>query len=510
MNEPLDITKVPLDDLAVWDLICDGHVKGVFQVESRLGKKWCREMKPRSIEELSDLTSAIRPGTLKAMEDGKSMTQHYTDRKNGVDEVKSLHPSIDDIVKSTQGIILFQEQSIQIAVRMAGFSEEAGEGLRKAIGKKQADLMTKIKVDFIDGCIKNGHTKEDAERIFGIVEKSSRYSFNKSHSVEYSIMTYWSAYLKLYYPRLFYLNWLKEAHEKPETDVEVRELIMSAKIDDIDVFGPRMEYIENEFTLQKDGIYFGMSNIKNVGQKDSDRLKDLLNDEGVGDYAVFLIKVLFNLNKRAAENMIAVGVFSSLGKSRTRISHDLECIRGLSKGETEWLQQNVQPVSLVDNLAMLARTKKNGGGCHAEKRVDAVKEVIVRIESPGRSMDDDPSVFIDKETKLLGVSITYSRTQSCADASLANATCKEFNDGRGGGIVVACEIVSFREHEATSGLMCFVTAEDETGEMENIVVFPQQYEEYGGIIYEKATVLLYGKRDDRGRDSFIVEKVLQI
>lgn len=185
----LDITKIPLDDPAVWDLICDGHVKGVFQIESRLGKAWCRRMKPRNIEELSDLTSAIRPGTLQSKEDGKSMTQHYSDRKSGVDEVKSLHPSIDDIVKSTQGIILFQEQSIQIAVKMAGFTEEEGEALRKAIGKKQAELMASIKVDFINGCIKNGHSKEDAERIFGIIEKSSRYSFNKSVGLSTTVET---------------------------------------------------------------------------------------------------------------------------------------------------------------------------------------------------------------------------------------------------------------------------------------------------------------------------------
>lgn len=507
----LDITKIPLDDPAVWDLICDGHVKGVFQIESRLGKAWCRRMKPRNIEELSDLTSAIRPGTLQSKEDGKSMTQHYSDRKSGVDEVKSLHPSIDDIVRSTQGIILFQEQSIQIAVKMAGFSEEEGEDLRKAIGKKNAELMTSIKVDFINGCIKNGHSKEDAERIFGIIEKSSRYSFNKSHSVEYSIMTYWSAYLKLYYPKLFYLNWLKEAHEKPETDIEVRELIMSAKVDGIEIFGPRMEHVEEKFSIQQDGIYFGMSNIKHVGKSDCDKLLELLKEEESRDYAVFLLNVILKLNKRSAENMIAVGVFTSLGQSRTKISHDLDCIRGLSKGEIPWLQENAQPIPLTDNLLLLAKTKKEGGGCHTEKRVDIVKEVIVRIENPGRSMLDSPDVYVKKEINLLGVPITYSRMQSCADADLANCTCREYNDGKGGSLIVACEISSYREHEAVSGTMCFATVEDETGEIENVVVFPDCYSEYEGIIYDGATILLCGKRSDKGnKDSFIVEKVMQI
>ena len=334
---------------------------------------------------------------------------------------------------------------------------------------------------------------------------------SNSHSVEYSIMTYWSAYLKLYHPKLFYLNWLKEAHEKPETDIEVRELIMSAKVDDIEIFGPRMEHVEEEFSIQKDGIYFGMSNILNVGKRDCDKLGELLKEEGGRDYAVFLVNVLLKLNKRSAENMIAVGVFTSLGKSRTKISHDLDCIRGLSDGEIAWLQENVQPIPLTDNLLLLAKTKKEGGGCHTEKRVDVVKEVIVRIENPGRSMLDTPDVYVKKEIKLLGVPITYSRIQSCADADLANCTCREYNDGKGGNLIVACEISSYREHEAVSGTMCFATVEDETGEIENVVVFPDCYGEYQGIIYDGATILLCGKRSDKGnKDSFIVEKVMQI
>ena len=335
---------------------------------------------------------------------------------------------------------------------------------------------------------------------------------SNSHGVEYSIMTYWSAYIKLYHPKLFYLKWLQGAHEKPDTDAEVRELIMSAKVDNIQVLGPRMEYPEDEFSLQKDGIYFGMSNIKSVGTRDTSKLKALLKEESGREYVTLLVKIILKINKRAAENMVAAGVFTSCGQARSRMSHDLECIRGLSGKEMEWLDENLDStLTLIDNLLLLANTKKNGGGCHTEKRVALVHEVITRLETPGRSMQDTPDVYAQKEIKLLGVPITYSRIEGCEDADLANTSCQHYNDGKSGSLIVACEISSLHEHECASGKMCFMSVEDETGEIENVVVFPDCYSEFGGIIYERSTILLCGKRSDKGdKESFIVEKVMQI
>jgi hypothetical protein len=185
----LDITKIPLDDKATWDLLCLGNTKGVFQLETHLGKHWCKETQPRTMEELADVISAIRPGTLKAKQDGKSMTQHYADRKSGKDEVGSLYKPIDHLVSNTQGIILYQEQCMQIAQVMAGFTEQQADSLRKAIGKKLADLMAEVKTEFLEGCDRNGHSKEDAERIFDIIEKSNRYSFNKSLTLDTLVET---------------------------------------------------------------------------------------------------------------------------------------------------------------------------------------------------------------------------------------------------------------------------------------------------------------------------------
>lgn len=178
------------DDEKTWDLFTQGKTKGVFQLESNLGKSWSKKLQPKNIEELSALIAIIRPGTLKSSIDGKSMTQHYVDRKNGKDEIKYLHPSLEEILKSTYGVLCYQEQSMLIAQKIAGFDLKEADELRKAIGKKKADLMAKIKVKFIDGCKKTGIVDEEtAKEIFGWIEKSARYAFNKCLDPETLVYT---------------------------------------------------------------------------------------------------------------------------------------------------------------------------------------------------------------------------------------------------------------------------------------------------------------------------------
>ena len=133
------------EDENVWDLICEGRTKGVFQLESNLGKHWAKRVGPRSISDLAALISLIRPGCLKAFTDGKSMTEHYADRKANIDPVVYPHESVEPILKETYGVLVYQEQSMKIAQKLAGFDLKDADALRKAIGKKKADLMEKVK-----------------------------------------------------------------------------------------------------------------------------------------------------------------------------------------------------------------------------------------------------------------------------------------------------------------------------------------------------------------------------
>lgn len=186
----IDIHSIPLDDEKVWDMICDGNVKGCFQIEGHLGRKWCKEIKPRSIEELSDVIALIRPGCLNAFHDGKNMTQHYSDRKNNKEEVQYDHPSLETVLKKSFGIMIYQENSIDVCRNIAGFTDEESDTLRRGISKKKPEVVASLRVAFIEGCDKVSKIdKETASRIFDNIEASNRYSFNKCWSKDTTVET---------------------------------------------------------------------------------------------------------------------------------------------------------------------------------------------------------------------------------------------------------------------------------------------------------------------------------
>jgi len=186
----VDIDNIPMNDPEVWKLFAEGRTKGIFQLESNLGRSWSKKVKPENMEELAALISILRPGSLKAMYQGKSMSQHYVDRKHGLEPVEYLHPSLEPFLAPTYGVLIYQEQAMIIAKELAGFSESEADVLRKAIGKKKADVMAKVKEDFIIGCEKVGTVEaKDAEEIFGWIEKSARYSFNKSITKDSVVQT---------------------------------------------------------------------------------------------------------------------------------------------------------------------------------------------------------------------------------------------------------------------------------------------------------------------------------
>lgn len=173
----------------VWDLFETGNTKGVFQLESQLGQTWCEKFKPKSIDEIAILTSILRPGSLEAKFEDKTVSQHFVDRKHGLEPCTPMHPALGDILKETYNLGCFQEQSIQIVKDVAGFTEGESEVLRKSIGKKDVKKMAELKPKFIQGCINNGLTEKDGEDIFGIIETSERYGFNRCLTADTTVQT---------------------------------------------------------------------------------------------------------------------------------------------------------------------------------------------------------------------------------------------------------------------------------------------------------------------------------
>lgn len=521
-----DIYKITYDCTRTWDMICDGRTKGVFQLESNLGKSWAKRIKPRDIGELADLCALIRPGCLKAFVAGKSMTQHYLDRKYGREKTEYLDPCLEPILKPTQGVLVYQEQSMKIAQVVAGFDLQQADDLRKAIGKKKAGLMSQVKKSFIEGASSEGIvTDEVAEEIFGWIEKSNRYAFNKSHAVSYAMCGYWSAYAKAHFTTNFFCSYFYYSSGKQDPQREVRELFSDCKLEDIPVKHPSLSRINSHFTIEDKAIYFGLENLKSIGKNQASKFMNAVDcaseelDKNISEFSwlEFLIYVCPNVSKTVAKTIISCGMLSSIStSSRNSMIYEFDILCKLTKKEKDWLRENFDPAQSLDfkdTLKKLAPTKKLGGGTSNKNRMEIIKSELYQLENPPYDLSDDPEWIINEEDKIFGIPLTYSKVDAC-DTSSANTTCKEVFNGKTGFVILATAINQANEYRIKKGKskgkkMCFLHIEDATCELDNVVVFPDCYQEFKELIYNGNTVLLSGKVE-RGDDSIVVKKVSQI
>jgi len=521
----IDYENIPLDCPATWDLIQSGHTKGIFQLETNLGRSWSKKSLPTDLTELSALISIMRPGVLKAMVDGKSMASHYCDRKNVIDEVKYFHDSLEPILNDTYGVLLFQEQSTKIAMDIAGFSPQRGEVLRKIIGKKQADKMAEIKSEFINGAAKVGKvTKEEAEEIFGWIEKGQRYLFCRAHAVGYGLLGYWSAYVKAHFPLHFYASWLYYSHEKMDPQEEMQLLISDARYFNIDINPPSLDRLYNgdigHFSLHKDGVFFGIGDIKRIGKSIVDKIIQNVElvENKIGrklkdwSWQDFLIHFSDKITTTAINGLISTGAVDYIdSNSRQYKLHEYGIWKKLTKKEQEWIQDNCtnEPFdillrNLIDNKSRLSVTRKG-----------KLEDLIKMLKTPSYSLEDQAHVIASKETELLGVPLTCSKLDTCDNKYMANTTCKEFLDGKSGKMTIAVEIIDSNEYIIKKGQMkgqkmMFLTGEDETASIESIIVFPRTLENKEPFLIKGSTVVLNGNRDKQRSDSFIVENITQI
>ena len=523
------MSKIDLEDSKTWDLFKNGYTKGVFQLESNLGKAWAKKLAPSNLEELSALIAIIRPGTLKAITDGKSMTQRYVDRKHGREEVTYLHESLEEILKPTYGVLVYQEQSMRIAQKLAGFDLKEADELRKAIGKKKADLMAEVKKAFLKGATSKGIvTKETAEAIFSWIEKSSRYAFNKSHSIAYAKDAYMAAWYKANHTKEFFLSYLYHAADKQDPHQEVYELVSEAKLFDIEVKIPNLTRFSTKFDILGKDIYFGIKDVKSLtgvsGDKVISTIEDVESEIGKKSKDFTWLDVLMflspKINATSFKALASIGFFStkSTGVSRNKALYEYEIFRILTKKEKEWAinyhTSDGQWENLKDCLTALQPTKKEGGGTSTKARSQVIQNELDMIDDPPFSLDDDPSWIIDQEIKFLGCPVSLARIDA-ADTSAATTTCKEIVDGKHGkNLCVAGNIVRINSVKTKNGknpgqLMSFLTIEDETCTLDSVVVFPEARKKYEYMLYEGNNLLFCGEVK-RGDNSFIIEKIHEI
>ena len=514
-------------DDKTWDLFKNGRTKGVFQLESNLGKSWSKKVSPDNLEELAALIALIRPGCLKAMSEGKSMTQHYVDRKSKKDKVTYLDESLEEILSPTYGVLVYQEQSMRIAQKIAGFDLQEADILRKAIGKKKAGLMAEVRESFLEGAQFVGLVSNDvAEEIFSWIEKSSRYSFNKSHAVAYAINSYWSAWYKANHTKEFFLSYFFHAADKQDPHQEVYELLSEAKLFNLEVKIPNLSRFSEKFKLYGRSIQFGIKDIKSltgvtgdkVMQAIADTKKELGKKPEEFSWLDIVIYLSPRINATAFKALCSIGFFSTkeANVSRNKALYEYLIFRELTKAEVNWVTKNYpdkQWSRMSDCFRDLAPVKKMGGGTSKVERSQIVSNEAEMLDNPPYDLSDDPAWIIEQEAKFLGCPVSLARIES-SDTSTANTSCKDITNGKTGkGICVAANVNRVANYKVKKGktkgkTMAFLTIEDETCSLDSVVVFPEAREKHQYILYEGNNLLFCGSVEKDS--SFIIEKIHEI
>lgn len=509
----LNFETIDLECPKAWGLISDGNTKGVFQLESRLGQMMAKKLKPSSIEELGALISIIRPGCLEAMRDGKSVANHFVDKKNGQESIDYFHGSLEPILKTTFGEMVYQEQAMQICQEVASFNLSEADMLRKAIGKKNPEEMAKIKNLFMekskDVNILNEH---EAEEIFSWIEKSQRYSFNKSHAISYAINAYVSAYAKAHYPRQFFVSYLRFAKDKIDPTREIFELISNANELNIKVYRPDLRKLNAEFILDNDIIYFGLTNIKGLGQSVYQKLLDLVKQYGkdIKDYSFneILFVLLDNINSLAAKGIISSGALDYTKVSRKKILFYLETIQNLSKREKELIVANDCSNKSIGDLLESILPLVN------KKRKDTIQSLILAIRNPAYSLDDSYDWIAAVEKQYLGIAITCSAVDG-RDLETANSDCRSLSKNcvLPNNIIVGAEIGDISIVKTKTGAnpgqeMAFLKLVDGTGSCD-VIIFPKEFSKYKDVLTKDNTVM-FSIEQSKKKDAFFIKKCWQL
>ena len=475
-KKEINLSELPLDDKKTYELFQRGDTTGVFQLESAGMKRYLRGLKPTTFEDIIAMVALYRPGPMQFIDS-------FIRRKHGEEEITYLHSGMKNSLKNTYGILVYQEQFMQISKEWCGFTGGQADTLRKAVGKKKIDLMKKVKPEFVEGAVKvGGATKEIAETFWTQLEEFANYCFNKSHAACYGLIAYWTAYLKAHYPDAFMAALMTSDHD--DTDRLAIE-ITECKHMGISVLSPDVNesFVEFAVVPNENKIRFGMSAVKGVGVGAVEEVLRAREDgpfTSVEDFARRVSTSKFN--RKAWESLIKSGAFDDMG-DRSDLLFNLDSITSFA--------------SKLQKEAASGQTNLFGmlGGDDAA----SVQSTLHLQKAPVKHDDKERLMW---ERELLGLYIsahpldryeTYLSEQTQPLTQLV----PEYDSRM---MTVGGIISTVRTIVTKSGSkMAFVGIEDKFGEGE-IIVFPNLYEKVGVKLVQDAVIRVSGKNSARDRD----------
>jgi DNA polymerase-3 subunit alpha len=497
-GERPDVDHLQLDDPKTFDLLRRADTVGVFQLEGGPMRGLLRSLAPTSFEDISALLAVYRPGPM-----AQNWHNEYADRKNGRKPVTYPHPDLEEVLAPTYGLMIYQEQLMQVAQRLAGYTLEEADNLRKATGKKIRSLIAQQRTQFVAGCVTQGHTAEFGERIFDTIEPFADYSFNKSHTYAYGLIAYQTAYLKANYPVEYLAALLTSVKtNKDQTAIFLNECRQRG----IAVLVPDVNESDSDFSVrpaaggegepapggeggpapggegEQAAIRFGMSAVRNVGEG---VVAHIVAERERGgpfvDFYDFCDRVDPSvLNKRTLESLVKAGGFDSLGHPRQGLLHVFETI--------------VETV--IDRRRNEAEGQFDLFSAVGESQADVVAGQ--RVDIPDTEFPKAQRLAFEKE--MLGLYVSEHPLMG-AERSLrrhVDSTLAELREAREGEMRTVGGIVTslVRKYTRRGDLMGTFVLEDLAGVLD-VMVFPKTMAEYGHVLEDDAIVVVKGRVDLR-------------
>ena len=463
----IDIRKIKLDDVLTYNLIQSTKTTAVFQLESDGMKKLIKRLKPDKFDDLIALVALFRPGPLQS-----GMVDDFIERKSGGAAVRYMHDDLEHALKPTYGIILYQEQVMQIAQTLAGYTLGAADLLRRAMGKKKPEEMAKQRIIFTEGCIARGIEDRQSTRIFDLMEKFAGYGFNKSHSAAYALVAYRTAWLKAHYPAAFMAAVLSSDMDNTDKIVTLLEEIRRMKIK---VLPPSVNQGQHSFTVTDNKtISYGLGAIKGVGLSAIEVI--IKAREAGNDYLSlfdFCKRVdLRKANRRVLEALIRSGSMDFFEVSRSTLSHNLPKAILLSE---QYSKDNISGQNDMFGLDVINKNK--------EDNMDISQYTIVP------DLDDKERLMGEKET--LGFYLKGHPIIRYED-ELQKIISTRLNECKLGNVLVAGYIMGIRTRTGSRGRMAEIRLDDRTAQI-LINVYSDEYQKYRNLLLKDQLIIIKGK-----------------
>jgi DNA polymerase III subunit alpha len=482
----LDADALPLDDAGTYQLLTEARTFGVFQLESAGMRDALKRLKPQRIEDIIAMVALYRPGPMDLIED-------FVNRKHGRAAIAYEHPLMESHLQETYGIMIYQEQVMKLAADLAGFSLGEADTLRKAMGKKDRELMAQQREKFVSGCKANKIDVKKAERIWDLIEKFAGYGFNKSHAACYGVVAYQTAYLKANYPTEFMAALLTSEMEKTDKIVQYVE---ETRAMGLRVEPPDVNVSRAQFTVAGDAIHFGLAAIKNVGATAIDSIVKVRETDGAFTALDdFCARVDLRLvNRRVIECLIKAGSFDSLGNTRAGLLASLD--QAMEGGQRRQRDREEGQVSLFDAL----------GAGEATPKATAVVPPAARVpEWPQEEM-------LAFEREVLGFYLSghpleqyrevVRRIGALNAADLAARST-------GSRVLLLGQVSAFSESATKSGnRMAFATLELVDGSVP-LTIFPEPYRSCASALRHKGPVIVKGRADDSDKGRVVLAEEIK-